>query len=741
MEFVNKLLRDGLLLHQQLVDSEDYISLVLARQDSLDEYTVKLENFADAMVKRARDAERCMSTVRRDLVNNLSGNPSATPTEALASTSLQPESAREVVTRSMRKVREQCERTTKMLNDKLSEANADRDAAVVDTTHAVLDAAKLRTQLVDVMAQLERTQKELSAATVKASEAAKAKEELQITVSRLHDTRSQLSEAKLARDTAVAASKHVTSAANTSRAKLGDATSELTRIRTELSDAQGLVSEGAKAKEKLQRMGTALKDIRYQLSEAEAARDNAVATSVRVAADADELRTKLADAKAQLVRTRKELSDAAEKVLEAAKAKEKFQRMATLLKETQRQLSEAESVRNDAVATSNRAVSDADELRANLADAEATVSSMHHRISEVQASRDDAITSSKRAASDADDLRAQLAHLSDIESQLKRTQYQLSDAEAGRDSAVTISTRALSDVDDLRAQLSDAEAQLSKHSKNQEELSETARGLHVCLSDTKARLEATERELIEHVDYASKNAEEAEQAMDSLRMEIRDLQGQTEAEREHRLVKMEDDDTKLTGSATALIPFHTPPSVLAPVEDRREHQLIIIGLEQHLDDVQHRLRWAEGDLKQARDEATRLQLQLDTTHAGYRTVVEDCRLQVEQAREAAREAVEASALAVKELQSKEASRTPASDQVRVKCEECEETREQARVLQGSLTNAKALVIGREREEAPLLRSFEHLPAAILDVARMVARAASNSTSAPSSTSTSPFATR
>jgi hypothetical protein len=203
--------------------------------------------------------------------------------------------------------------------------------------------------------------------------------------------------------------------------------------------------------------------------------------------------------------------------------------------------------------------------------------------------------------------------------------------------------------------------------------------LRIYLSNTEVQLEPTSKELFEHVTAASKTLEkEVEELVPRLeRAEVAYFRGS---------VLSSDPTLKSIGMND---PTPVPPEGLWLVADleRRlgeaHHQL-----KRTEDDAQHYLKRAESDVMTARDEIAHLQTQMDTIHAGYKTMMEDCRIQVDRSHEANAK-----------LQ-----------------QECD------------LRVVAALAQHVAPSQQEYHRSFEQFPKAILDVARLLARSASASIS-------------
>jgi predicted nucleic acid-binding Zn-ribbon protein len=206
--------------------------------------------------------------------------------------------------------------------------------------------------------------------------------------------------------------------------------------------------------------------------------------------------------------------------------------------------------------------------------------------------------------------------------------------------------------------------------------------LRIHLSNTEVQLEPTSKELFEHVTAAEQASKTLDKEVEELvlrlaRAEVANFRGS---------MLSSDPALKSTGMND---PTPVPPEGLWLVADleRRlgeaHHQL-----KRTEDDAQHYLKRAESDLTKARDEITHLQTQMDTIHAGYRTMMEDCRIQVDRSHE-----------------------TNAKLQ-----QECD------------LRVVAALSQHAAPSQQEYHRSFEQFPKAILDIARLLARSASASIS-------------
>jgi hypothetical protein len=189
-----------------------------------------------------------------------------------------------------------------------------------------------------------------------------------------------------------------------------------------------------------------------------------------------------------------------------------------------------------------------------------------------------------------------------------------------------------------------------------------------------------------------------------------------------------------------------PPEVSKLVADlERRLEEAHCRLERAEDDAQHYLKRAESDLTKARDQAAHLQTQMDIIHAGYRTMVEDCRIQVDRAHDANSRLQDECNVRVAAVLNGGASPTQPTS---VSALADPTAHKRIPQLEGELVEAQRLIIrlqlaqdlraaqvdkanDREKEriisiEKGYYRSSEHLPTAILDVARLLARSASAS---------------
>jgi hypothetical protein len=346
-----------------------------------------------------------------------------------------------------------------------------------------------------------------------------------------------------------------------------------------------------------------------------------------------------------------------------------------------------------------------------------------------------------------------------------------------RGSETMVSTHAMSssEVDELRLQLAITQVQLATTQQELQDKTHAAadvmdctqdvNALRIRISDADARLESTSQLFLEAVNTATKAVEEAEQTAEVHRIEAGSLRlqlnrSEVEVVRLTALVESSLEPSSDIGAApqsSMAEPEGPSTAVLA------EHQRHVSDLEQRLDDAHcrfkraeedanHLLQQAECDLKKAKNEFTSLQMQLDTTRTAYNIHVERFQLQDEQAQEEAKRAHDQQETHFSLGVQTTASPIPLDD-----------TMAQARndQLQNELADARRLAVKlrlerdtlaawvdesnglladkkewikafelkqKEDREAMLLRSLElvHLPAAIMDVARIVARSITSS---------------
>jgi chaperonin cofactor prefoldin len=149
---------------------------------------------------------------------------------------------------------------------------------------------------------------------------------------------------------------------------------------------------------------------------------------------------------------------------------------------------------------------------------------------------------------------------------------------------------------------------------------------------TEERLESTLKELFEHFIAAKEAVHVAELALRTHEKKIDKLSLRLARSEVAQLSEPMLPLSPACRCAGLIGSTLVPPEVSKLVADlERRLEEAHCRLEHAEDDAQDYLKRAESDLTKARDQAAHLQTQMDIIHAGYRTMVEDCRIQVDRA--------------------------------------------------------------------------------------------------------------